>query len=88
MGKSAVSKDNHPGDSEPFVLQLFKHPELAVNMKSQTPPAKQPPRQQGNAEPGADAITAADELDQYSAEVLEAVLGILRAQRQAERRQG
>lgn len=57
-------------------------------MKSQPSPAKEPPKQQESAEPGADPISAASELDQYSAEVLEAVLSILRAQRQAERRQG
>jgi len=88
VGKSAVSKDDHPGNSEPFELQLFKHPALAVSMKNQPLPAKEPPKQQESAEPGAAATSIAAELDQYSAEVLEAVLGILRAQRQTERRQG
>jgi hypothetical protein len=57
-------------------------------MTSQSTPAKEPPKQHESAEPEAHAVIARSELDQYSTEVLETVLGILKAQRQAERSQG
>jgi len=54
-------------------------------MSSHASLSKFPPKYHQSAEPNDEEATTPLELDQYPTEVLEAVLGILRARRQAER---
>jgi len=84
-GETVIGSDKHACVSDGFVLQLFKHPDALSEMPRQSAPSRIPPNSECSEERNAEKANVASELEHYPAEVLEAVLGILRARSQAER---
>ncbi len=70
--------------SEPFVIQVFKFPARPLVMNNSPASPRLPPIDKPNAGHKSDETGVASELDKYPLEVLEALLMILKARREAE----
>jgi len=86
VGKTCPVSDNDSSVSECFVLQLFKYAAVfGLHMDNQGGLRRSRSHHQQSAKADtAGKPSIASELDRYPTEVLEAVLGILKARRQSQ----